>query len=186
MKNSAQFIKDVNETPVMRDAFKKLVEEFAKANGYQLQPETLKNLKLSAAFPNPPGVTTKMVGEEDNHRRDQQFTSAAIGEEDGRGRDDISNMTDAIPEEDEKRRDEDLPSVTCAVGEEDKKKGNDNTFEVTSMALGEEDKKPAPKDDDEGFGGVTTCAMGEEDSKGRMKTDQPVTHRKPKGPKGPK
>lgn len=180
MKNSAQFIKDVNDTPVMRDAFRKLVEEFAKANGYQLQPEALKNLKLSAAFPTPPSVTTKMLGEEDKNRRDPQFTSAAIGEEDtdrrytslavgeedGRGRDDISKMTDATPEEDEKRTDENHPSVTCAVGEED--------------------KKPTPKEDDRGFGRVTTCAMGEEDSKGRMKRDKPVTPRKPKGPQGPK
>ena len=139
----------------LSDAFTKAVSDFALARYHDVTPEDVKefidNQPRSRPLPNDGQVSvTCAIGEEDRNGRTQgdgtlegvqngggMATTMAMGEEGSR-------FPRLRPPEDIKK---DAPPM------------------ATSMALGEEDKKPTPPHKKSPYGDATTMMVGEEDKK---------------------
>lgn len=134
----------------LSDAFTKAVSNFALSRGHDVTPEDVKefidNQPRSRPLPQDgqPSVTCA-IGEEDRNGRTQgdgtlegTATTMAMGEEGSR-----------------------FPNLRPPQAPQPPQK---DTPPVTSMALGEEDKKPTPPKKDKPSG-ITSMALGEEDRK---------------------
>ena len=180
-----RFIQTAKRDRKLNDEFTAAVAAVARKSGFNVQPadvrDFLDSLPAERAEDAPhrivdPSVTTQAVGEEDDKGRPS--VTLAIGEEDK-----PRATTMAVGEEG--RKIDRVPPMTVtsmALGEEEKKGGDDlsqrdkdrakdfdgmygDELTATTMALGEEDKKPTPPPANDR--GVTTLAMGEEGKKPR-------------------
>lgn len=176
-----RFLQAAKRDRKLNDEFTAAVAAVARKSGFNVQAADIRDFLDALPAERPEGepvhggATTLALGEEDDKGRPS--VTLAIGEEDK-----PRATTMAVGEEG--RKVDRLPPMTVtsmAIGEEEKKGGDDlnqrdkdraKDFDdmygdephATTMALGEEDKKPAPPKPDRG---VTTLAMGEEGKKPR-------------------
>lgn len=147
----------------LSDAFTKAVSDFAISRHHDVTAEDVKefidNQPRSRPLPQDgmPSVTCA-IGEEDRNGRTQgdgnlegMATTMAMGEEGSR----FPNLKPPADDKDAPR------ATSMAVGEEDKKPTPPTR---STMAVGEEDKKPTPPKKDKPSG-ITTLAIGEEGRK---------------------